>query len=84
MQQSGMQSPFLNQMGLGSFDLGYLLIGMAVVILILLIVLIMLIVQINKTGKLKKRLDKFVLGKDGKSLEESIVELFEDNKFLKK
>ena len=83
VQQSGMQSSFLNQMGLENFDLGYLLIGMAVVILILLIVVILLIVQINKTKKLKNRLDKFVLGKDGKSLEESIVELFEDNKFLK-
>lgn len=65
------------------FDLNYLLIGMAVVTLILIIVLILLIVQIRKVGKLKKRLDKFVLGKDGKSLEQNIVELFEDNKFLK-
>lgn len=83
IQQSGMQSSFLNQIGLEKFDLGYLLIGMAVVILILIVLLILLIMQINKTNNLKKRLDTFVLGKDGKSLEESIVELFEDNKFLK-
>lgn len=52
-------STFLNQIGLGGFDLGYLLIGMTVTILLLLIFLILLIVQIRKTSKLKKRLDKF-------------------------
>ena len=58
-------SAFLNQIGLGGFDLGYLLIGMTVTILLLLIFLILLIVQIRKTSKLKKRLDKFLTGKDG-------------------
>ena len=76
-------SNFLNNIGLGGFDLGYLVVALAAVILILVIVLILLIVQINKTGKLKKRLDKFLLGKDGISLEEDINLLFEDNKFLK-
>ena len=47
-------SAFLNQIGLGGFDLGYLLIGMTVTILLLLIFLILLIVQIRKTSKLKK------------------------------
>ena len=32
---------------------------------------------------MKKRLDKFVLGKDGASLEQDIAGLYEDNKFLK-
>ena len=76
-------STFLNQIGLGGFDLGYLLIGMAVIILLLLILLILLIVQIRKTSKLKKRLDKFLTGKDGTSLEQDIAGLYEDNKFLK-
>lgn len=76
-------SSFLNQIGLGGFDLGYLLIGMAVVILILLIVLIVLIVQIKNIKKLNRRMDKFLLGKDGMSLEDDINLLFEDNKFLK-
>lgn len=66
-----------------NFNLDYPFIGMAVIIVILLILLILLIVQMNKTAKLKKRLDKFVLGKDGKSLEQDIVALFEDNTFLK-
>lgn len=76
-------STFLNQIGLGGFDLGYLLIGMTVTILLLLIFLILLIVQIRKTSKLKKRLDKFLTGKDGASLEQDIAGLYEDNKFLK-
>ncbi len=77
------ESTFLNQIGLGSFDLGYLLIVAAVLALLVLVSLILLIVQIRKTGKLKKRLDAFLLGKDGTSLEQDIVTLFEDNKFLK-
>ena len=76
-------SIFLNNIGLGEFDLGYLLIGMAIVILILVVVFILLILQIKKTNKLKKRLDKFLLGKDGTSLEQDIIGLYEDNKFLK-
>ena len=74
------KSDIFQQIGLGSFDIGYLLIGMIVIMLIL---LILLIVQITKVSKLKKRLDKFVLGKDGASLEQDIIGLFEDNKFLK-
>lgn len=74
---------FLNRMGLGGMDAGYLMITVAVLLLLLIVVLILLIVQINKTVKLKKRLDKFLLGKDGKSLEKDIAALFEDNKFLK-
>lgn len=76
-------STLLNQMGLGNFDLGYLLIISAAAILLLIVFLILLIIQIVRTGKLKKRLDKFLLGKDGASLEQNIAELFEDNKFLK-
>lgn len=78
-----MNSLFLNQIGLGSFDLGYLLIAGAVLAVMMLIVIILLIVQIRKTNSLKRRLDRFLLGKDGMSLEQDIIELCEDNKFLK-
>lgn len=78
-----MSSKFLNQIGLGGFDLGYLLIAVAVMLLLLITVFILLIVQIKKTNKLRNRLDKFVLGKDGSSLERDIVSLYEDNKYLK-
>lgn len=73
-------SELLNTIGLGNIDIGYFLVGMAALIVILLILTICLIV---KTNKLKQRLDKFVLGKDGVSLEKDIIALFEDNKFLK-
>ena len=74
-------SAFLNQIGFGSFDLGYL--AIAVLAILVLILFILLIVQIIKTNKLKKRLNRFLLGKEGTSLEEDIIGLFEDNKFLK-
>lgn len=77
------KSIFLDRIGLGKFDLGYLLIGMAVMILVLLIVMIILVVQISKVKKLNRRLDKFLLGKDGKSLEKDIIDLFEDNQLIK-
>lgn len=76
-------SAFLNQIGMGSFDLGYLVIGILVLFILVLILLILLCVQISKVSKLKKRLDQFLLGKDGATLEEDIRQLFEDNQFLK-
>lgn len=76
-------SAFLDKIGLGSFDVGYLLVIIAVLAVLVLIFMILIIVQICKTSKLKKRLDKFMLGKDGRSLEQDIIALFEDNKFLK-
>lgn len=76
-------STFLNKIGLGSFDMGYLLIIVGGLAVLVLIFIILMIVQISKTSKLKKRLDKFMLGKDGLSLEQDMIGLFEDNKFLR-
>ena len=76
-------SIFLNQIGLGGFDLGYLFLAVVILTVLLLVVLILLIMQMNKVKKLKKRMDKFLTGKDGKNLEEKLYSLFEDNKFLK-
>ena len=76
-------SAFLNQIGLGSFDLGYLAIGVLVLAVFMIVLIILLIVQIVKVSRLKKRLDQFLTGKDGKSLEEDIAKLYEDNQFLK-
>ena len=81
--ETQVNSAFLNQIGLGSFDLGYLVIGMLVLAIIVLVLIILLIIQINKANKLKKRLDKFLLRKEGTSLEDDIADLYEDNKFLK-
>ncbi len=74
---------FLDQIGIGSFDWGYLAAGILGLAVLMLIVLILLIVQIVKVNRLKKRLDQFVLGKDGASLEEDILKLFKDNELLK-
>ncbi len=68
---------------MNSLLLEYLPIVVAVLLLLFIIVLILLIVQMRKITRLKKRLDKFVLGKDGKSLEQDIISLYEDNKFLR-
>lgn len=76
-------SAFLDQIGIGSFDWGYLAAGILGLAVLMLIVLILLIVQIVKVNRLRKRLDRFVLGKDGASLEEDILKLFKDNELLK-
>lgn len=59
-----------NQFGI---DLGYVVIGLAGVILALLILFIIIIV---KQSKLKKQYKQFMIGKDGKSLEENFSNKF--------
>lgn len=76
----GYSSEILNNIGLGNIDIGYLFIGLTATLVILLILTICLLAKIHK---LKGRLDKFILGKDGVSLEQDIIALFEENKFLK-
>ena len=78
-----MQNTLLEQMGLGSLDAGHLFIGMVVMAVLLFLFIILSIVQICKINKLKNRLDTFLLGQDGASLEQDIVQLYEDNQYLK-
>lgn len=75
-----MNSFFLNQIGLGNLDMGIVIGAMIIIILILIIISI---INICTIGKLKKSYKKFMQGKNSKSLEEEITELFEDNKFIK-
>lgn len=75
-----MNSTILNSIGLGGLDIGYILIGMFSVILIL---MVLIIIQIVKTSELKKKYEKFMQGKNARSLEEDIVGLYEDNRFIK-
>ena len=70
----------LNQIGLGSIDIGYIFIGL---IALLIILLILVIVMLTKISKLNKRCNSFMKGKAGKSLEQDIVRLYEDNQVLK-
>lgn len=75
----------LNNIGINftSIDIGYIIIAMAAVILFLLIIIVIMINQMSKIKKLKKRLDKFMLSRDGKSLEDDLGKIYDDNKFLK-
>lgn len=75
-----MNYKLLENMGWGGMDLTYLFIGLAVVTLLLLIMVIVLMV---KFGRLSKRYNKFMGGRNAKSLEKDIVGLYEDNKLIK-
>ena len=75
-----MNNSFLSSLGLGGLDIGIILIVMAVIILLL---FILLVVNICSVSKLKKKYTIFMTGNTAKSLENEIVGLFEDNKFIK-
>ena len=75
-----MNSNFLNMVGLGGIDAGYLLLGLLIICVLLLIMVIVAFVQI---GSFKKKYKKFMLGKDGANLEKDIMTLYEDNKYIK-
>lgn len=59
-----------NQLGI---DAGYVIIGMAAVILIM---FIMLIVTIVKNSNMRKKYNQFMAGEDGKNMEQSILDKF--------
>lgn len=75
-----MNSNFLNSIGLGSVDIGYLFLGLLIIEAVLIIALIFAIMQINK---FKKKYSKFMQGKNASSLENDIMTLYEDNKYIK-
>lgn len=75
-----MNNSFFTDIGIGNIDIGILLMILASVIIIL---LILNIVNLSAIHKLKKKYSKFMQGKNAKSLENEIVGLFEDNKFIK-
>ena len=75
-----MNSNFFNILGLRNIDAGILFVGLFVFCIILLILNITAFVQITK---FKRKYNKFMLGKDGANLEDDIMTLYEDNKFMK-
>lgn len=75
-----MNNSFFTDIGIGNIDIGILLMILASAIIIL---LILNIVNLSAIHKLKKKYSKFMQGKNAKSLENEIVGLFEDNKFIK-
>lgn len=76
-----MTSNLLNNMGLGSIDIGYFILVFAILILVL---LILLIIVLTKQSKLKKRYEAFMCGSDAASMEKEIAGLFQDIDYLKK
>lgn len=75
-----MNSSFLDGIGLGNLDIGIVVCVMLIIICVLLIISIINVCSIHKMSKIYK---KFMQGKNAKSLEQEIVGLFEDNKFIK-
>jgi len=75
-----MNSSFLESLGLGGLDMGIVLAALVVIVFILLVFCIILCVEL---GKLKKRFNRFSQGRDGKSLEKEIGEIFAQNTSLK-
>ena len=69
-----------NKLGLVGFDYSYLFIGLAVISLIL---LILVVIQIFQIRKLKAKYNKFMGGKDVKSLEKQIERIIVDSRYLK-
>ena len=64
-----MNSEFMTMLGLGNLDVGYIFLGISILLFILIILFIVLIVQY---AKLKKRYNKFMKGKNASSLEDDI------------
>lgn len=75
-----MNNSFLNNIGMGNLDIGIVLLVLIIVIISLLVISI---VNICSISKMKKKYKIFMKGKSAKSLEDEIVGLFEDNKFIK-
>jgi len=75
-----MNSELLNQIGLGFIDAGYILMGLLVLIVILFIIII---IQSVNLGKVNRKYQKFMQGKDALSLEKSVLNLYESNRVIK-
>lgn len=75
-----MASKFLDSIGLGSLDIGYLFAALFGIVLVLLIIVIVLI---SKLSKLSNKYNTFMEGKNGKSLEKELGQIFEDNRNFK-
>ena len=60
-------------LGLESLDMDYIFIGAIALAVLVLMLIVLLIVQSVKMGRMKKRLDKFLLGREGTSLEQDII-----------
>ncbi len=76
-----MNSKLLEAIGLGNLDIAYILIFMLVCIIAL---AVLVICQMNQNKKLRLRYERFLQGKNAKSLEEQIATLCEEHDIIKK
>lgn len=75
-----MNTNLFDSIGMKGMDLSYIFIGIAAIQILL---IIFLILQNRKLGRLVKKYEKFMLGKNAKSLENEIMNLSEDNNYLR-
>ena len=75
-----MTSPLMETLGIAGLDIAWLFIA---IFLLIIVLFVLFISQTVKYNKLKKKYEKFMRGKNAKSLEKDIIALYEDNKFMK-
>lgn len=71
----------MEMLGIANLDIAWLFIA---IFLLLIVLIVLFIMQNVKYNKLRKKYEKFMRGKNAKSLEQDIIALYEDNKFIKK
>lgn len=75
-----MNSALFDSIGLRGLDPAYIFIALLAIIVIM---LVLIIVQMCNFSKLKKKYEKFMLGNNAESMEDEIMKLFGDIKYLK-
>lgn len=78
-----MGSELLRSIGLGNFDLGFLVIGFFVMLIVMILLILMVVDQKKEIKTLKGRLKRLMNGKDAESLEDEIGTLIANVKSLK-
>lgn len=78
-----MNSNVLKSLGFRYVDPFYLIITIGILFLMLIVMFVVLLNQGKEIKRLRKRMNKFMSGKDAESLEEEIIKLVKDNKSLK-
>lgn len=71
----------MEMLGIADLDIAWLFIA---IFLLLIVLIVLFIMQNVKYNKLRKKYEKFMRGKNAKSLEQDIIALYEDNKFIKR
>ncbi|WP_026507389.1 DUF4446 family protein [Butyrivibrio sp. MC2013] len=78
-----MNSNILSYLGMQGIDPGIYIIGEVVLLLLVIILLMIIAKQSSDIRTMKTRLKSFMRGHEAESLEDQIVELFEDNQYMK-